>query len=256
MRLPKFEVMTRHNTGPQNFHEMIALAEMLKNGKEYDKAAKIYSKVLDQKPGDDFLVQRMALMTYKMRMPDTMLSLQHAHRMLAPLKPHESRDPETLGLSGAIQKKLYEESGDEFFLAKAIQAYQRGFSIAKDYYNGINLAYLYILKAAKAENSKEAYAFFDNAVCINENVIAICINLVIAPDFEERNDKEYIYQSLAQAHLGLDQTREVIKLIPTINKVSKGPFDLDIFHEQNNKLIDLLDKFKKKYPDYKGNCKQ
>lgn len=255
MRLPKSEEMTPQNTGSQNLHEMIAQAEMLKNGKEYDKAAKLYAQALGQKPGDDFLLQRMALMTYKLRLPDTMLSLQHAHRMLAPLKPHESRDPETLGLSGAIQKKLFEESGDEFFLGKAIDAYQRGFSVAKDYYNGINLAYLYVLKAAKAEDKKEAYAFFDKAACINENVIAICINLVISPDFEERNDKEYIYQSLAQAHLGLDQTREVIKLIPTINKVSKGPFDLDIFHEQNSKLIDLLDQFKKKYPDYKISCK-
>jgi tetratricopeptide (TPR) repeat protein len=171
--------------------------------------------------------------------------------MLTGLKPYESSDPETLGLSGAIHKKLYEESGDTFFLEQAILFYKRGFSVAKDYYNGINLAYLYALKAAESENKSEAYTFYEQAVSVNENIISICISLIISEDFKERSDKEYIYQTLAQAYLGLDQMREVIKLIPTINEVSKGHFDLDIFHEQNSKLIDHLVKFKKKYPEYK-----
>jgi tetratricopeptide (TPR) repeat protein len=244
--------MTGVQFDPQHsLSAMIAHAEVLKNRKEFDKAGKIFAKALEQKPGDTFLIQRMALVTYKSQEPDAIASLHNAHEMLLGLKPAESNDPETLGLSGAIHKRLYEESGDKFFLEKALSFYKRGFSVTKDYYNGINLAYLYLLKAAESDLNTEAFSYFEKAAVVNENVISICINLIIAEGFEERNDKEYIYQTLAQAYLGLDQTREVIKLIPTINEVSKGHFDLDIFHEQNSKLIDHLVKFKKKYPEYK-----
>jgi tetratricopeptide (TPR) repeat protein len=244
--------MTRQNADLRNsLPDMIARAEVLKNRNEFDKAGKLFAKALEQKPGDSFLIQRMALVTYKSRQPDAIASLHNAHEMLSPLKPYESGDPETLGLSGAIHKKLYEESGDKFFLEKALEFYKRGFSVTRDYYNGINLAYLYLLKAADAEDKTEARSFFEKAVYTNENIIAICLNLVISPGFEERNDKEFVYQSLAQAYLGLDQMREVIKLIPIINEVSKGYFDLDIFHEQNSKMIDHLVKFKKKFPEEK-----
>ncbi|MDQ3109573.1 MAG: TRAFs-binding domain-containing protein [Bacteroidota bacterium] len=236
---------------PDSLSALIAHAEVLKNKKEYDKAAKVYTKALEHSPGDPFLIQRLALVTYKTRQPDAITALHNAHEIISVLKPQDSVDPETLGLSGSINKKLFEESGEDFFLEKALQFYERGFSKAKNYYNGINAAYLYLVKAANADNKSAAYVLFEKFVFANENVISICIRLIISPEFEDRNDKEYIYQTLAQAYLGLDQTHEVIKLIPTINEVSKGHFDLDIFHEQNSKLIDHLVKFKKKYPEYK-----
>jgi tetratricopeptide (TPR) repeat protein len=234
---------------PDTLPAMIAQAEALKNRKEFLQAGEYYEKAMELCPGDTFLIKRMALVTYKSKLPDAVTALHKAQFILSVLKPEESTDAETLGLSGAINKKLHELTGDESCLENALWFYARGFSISQDYYNGINLAYLYLKKAADSENKAEALLHYEKAVNTNEKVIAFCIKLIIAAGFEHRNDREYVYQTLAQAHLGLGQDHEVIKLIPTINEVSKGSFDLDIFHEQNSRLIDALVKVRKKYPD-------
>ncbi len=51
---------------------------------------------------------------------------------------------------------------------------------------------------------------------------------------------EWIYQSLAQAYLGLGKEVEMNNIISKISDLSKGQFDLDTFNEQNKKLIELL----------------
>lgn len=234
---------------PDTLSAIIAQAEELKNRKEYLRAGEYYEKALELCPGDVFFIQRMALVTYKSQLPDAVNALHKAQSILSVLKPGESTDAETLGLSGSINKKLYELTGNETCFENALWFYARGLSAANDYYNGINLAYLYLLKAANTENKAEARFYYEKAVSTNETVISICIKLIIAPGFENRDDREYIYQTLAQAYLGLGQDHEVIKLIPTINEVTKGSFDLDIFHEQNSKLIDALVKLRKQYPD-------
>ena len=225
---------------------MVAHAEVLKNRKEYLRAIKIYERAMELNPGDTFLIQRMALVTYKSRIPDSLHSLLAAQAILARLNPEDSIDPETLGLSGSINKKLFEETGKKIYFEKAFSFYNKGFQETDDYYNGINLAYLYLLKASMEEEADEAQVLFENANSTNKYIVSICAEVIASTDFAERNDKEFIYQTLAQAHLGLDQTREVIKLIPTINEVSKGSFDLDTFHKQNSKLIDALEKYKQR----------
>ncbi len=234
---------------PDSLSALIAHAEILKNRKEYVRAREVFEKAISLHPGDTFLRQRLVLVTYKSCLPDSVNALLKADMLLAVLKPEESTDPETLGLAGSIHKKLFEETGGDSFLEEAVWFYERGFSVCKSYYNGINLAYLFLLKAIAAQSKSEAQVYFEKVINANESVISICIKLIISPDFNTRIDREYVYQTLAQAYLGLDQNHEVIKLIPTINEVSKGSFDLDTFHEQNSKLIDALVKFKRKYPD-------
>ncbi len=235
---------------PDSLSSLIAHAEVLKNRKEYVRAREVFEKAILLSPGDTFLRQRLVLVTYKSGLPDSVNALLKADMLLAVLKPEESTDPETLGLAGSIHKKLFEETGGGSFLEEAVWFYERGFSVCKNYYNGINLAYLFLLKAIAAQSKSEAQAYFEKVVNANESVISICIKHIISADFDMRNDREYVYQTLAQAYLGLDQNHEVIKLIPTINEVSKGSFDLDTFHEQNSKLIDALVKLKKKYPEF------
>jgi tetratricopeptide repeat protein len=198
-------------------------------------------------PKDTFLIQRMALVTYKEGVPDKLQSLREAASILSFLDPETSLDSETTGLSGSVNKRMYEETGNRVFLEKAIWFYQRGFDLTNDYYNGINLAYLCILKAAEEVSKPEAIAYFENARTLNNKIISICTELINGPDFSKRDDIEYIYETLAQAYLGNDMNHDVIKLIPTINEISKGSFDLDTFHEQNNKIIDAIVKFKKKH---------
>ena len=47
-------------------------------------------------------------MTYKGKQPSELESLQEAHRILQQLDPSSCGDPETLGLWGAVHKRLWE----------------------------------------------------------------------------------------------------------------------------------------------------
>src|SRR5262249_6697351 len=79
--------------------------------------------------------------------PTRRAALLESKATLGQLDPEASSDPETLGLWGAIHKRLYDmkdllrqERLDA--LTAAIWAHEKGFYLKNDYYNGINLAFL------------------------------------------------------------------------------------------------------------------
>jgi hypothetical protein len=59
-------------------------------------------------PNDPYIVQQLALATYKSEQPDTLQSLQKAKSIVEALGPATSCDAETVGLWGAIHKRLWE----------------------------------------------------------------------------------------------------------------------------------------------------
>ncbi len=233
---------------PDQLSQLITQAESCKDKKAFAEAKSKYAQALELSPDNVFLIQRYALVTYKLALPNAQEALLEAQLILSELDPEEFRDAETQGLGGAINKRLFEETGDKEYLEKAVEFYSRGFSANGDYYNGINVAYMFLLKATVAEDEVEAFVCFKNAAITNRKIISDCTKQIAAADFSERNDQHFVYQTLAQAYLGNEMNHEVIKLIPTINEVSKGSFDLDTFHEQNTKIIDAIVKFLNKYP--------
>ena len=64
------------------------------------------------------------------------------------LDPRASNDPETLGLWGAVHKRLFDLTGERAALDAAVFAHEKGFYLKTDYYNGINLAFLLNVRAA------------------------------------------------------------------------------------------------------------
>src|SRR5918997_1368867 len=102
---------------------------------------------------DPFVVQQLALATYKAGKPDCLTPLHDAQEVLRRLDPEASSDPETLGLWGTINKRLWETKTlphDERLAAlqAAIWAHEKGFYLKNDYYNGINFAFLLSVRAA------------------------------------------------------------------------------------------------------------
>ena len=99
-------------------------------------------------PDDPHVVQQLALATYKSRYPDKVTALQAARGVLEVLQPRVSSDGETVGLWGAIHKRLWEADRSRADLDEAIRAYERGLRIKNDHYNGINLAFLLDVRAS------------------------------------------------------------------------------------------------------------
>ncbi len=95
---------------------------------------------------DPYLRQRLVLATYKAKQPDEVSALSEALDVLAPLAPEDSNDPETVGLAGAIEKRLFDKGQGADHLKRAIWYYGRGHYLRNDWYNGINFAYLLNLR--------------------------------------------------------------------------------------------------------------
>ena len=85
-------------------------------------------------------------------------ALGEARQILSALEPDTSGDPETLGLWGAIHKRLWEETADQTALDRSIVAYERGFVMKRDCYNGINYAYMLDVRAGVQTDAEEATA--------------------------------------------------------------------------------------------------
>jgi len=99
-------------------------------------------------PQDSYILQQLALATYKSEIPDKLTALHEANKILAQLSPTTSADAETVGLWGAVHKGLWEIGADRAGLDHAIAAYERGFFLRNDYYNGINYAFMLDVRAA------------------------------------------------------------------------------------------------------------
>jgi hypothetical protein len=124
-------------------------------------------------PNDPYIIQQLALATYKSQHPDTLTSLHDARAILAALKPDTSSDGETVGLWGAIHKRLWESAREPSDLDKAIRSYARGYFIRDDYYNGINFAFLLNVRAAMTQGD-EAIADRVLARRIRVEVLTLC----------------------------------------------------------------------------------
>jgi len=144
--------------GSQTFTILMdAFHEACKQG-DFLLAKKYLEKVRESRKNDPYIVQQLAMATYRSRHPTPVDALGEARQILSALEPDTSGDPETLGLWGAIHKRLWEETTDRAALDRSITAYERGFVMKRDCYNGINYAYMLDVRAGVQTDTEEATA--------------------------------------------------------------------------------------------------
>ena len=115
---------------------------------DFAGARALLLKVRDIRPNDPFVSQQLVIATYKSKQPDAQSALLKARAIIEQsLDPASTNDPETLGLWGAIHKRLWEISSQTADLNAAVDGYERGFSLRRDWYNGINYAFLLDVRA-------------------------------------------------------------------------------------------------------------
>ena len=142
-------------------------------------ARSLFQGVHAMRPHDDYVVQQMALATYKSKHPTPEAALREAKDMLNTLKPKASHDTETLGLWGAVHKRLWNITADPTDLDEAIFAHEKGFYLRQDYYNGINLAFLLNVRATlEGREPADAITDFVLAQRIRRQVVEICEGLL------------------------------------------------------------------------------
>jgi tetratricopeptide (TPR) repeat protein len=187
----------------------------------------VHSELL---PNDPYVLQQLALATYKSKDPDAATALREAgHILRTKLNAETTNDPETLGLWGAVHKRLWDAGHDRKNLDTAVAAYERGFYLKQDYYNGINLAFLFNVRATEhqaAGRAADAIADFVLARRIRREVIPICeAALAVGP--RTPADKYWILATLWEAAYGLEDAAGVATWQPQAEQAATAPWMLD-----------------------------
>ena len=165
--------------------------------------------------------------------------------ILSQLDPETSNDPETLGLWGAIHKRLYEMkdlSGRDNVeaLTAAISAHQRGFYSKNDYYNGINFAFLLDCRAAEL-GGEDAVADRVQARHVRERVVGICTRALAEGVRGETRDKKsaeeyWVRATLVEALFGLGKAAQSEVEFAIAKEVAPEPWMINTTEEQLAKL--------------------
>jgi tetratricopeptide (TPR) repeat protein len=163
----------------------------------------------DMRPNDPYVIQQLALATYKSKDPDPLTALNDARAILLnKLSPATTNDPETLGLWGAVHKRRWDVLRDLADLDSSIAGYERGFYLKQDYYNGINLAFLFNVRAAEHQSAgriADAIADFVLAGRVRREVTRYCEQALTAGSASHQ-DEYWIVATLWEASVGLGET--------------------------------------------------
>jgi hypothetical protein len=206
---------------PQDDKSFADLLEMFESSKKKAKDSQdwlfvlaVLDRVQNLQPNDPYLIQQRALATYKSKHPDVLKSLLAARDVLEALGPDTSSDAETVGLWGAIHKRLWSATGDRAHLDKAIRSYSRGYFIKDDYYNGINYAFLLNVRASKSEGD-DAVADRVLARRVRAEVLALCDTALKAETLKD-DARFWIHATKVEALYGLGRAAESEELRRTL----------------------------------------
>ena len=204
----------------------------------FTDAIKLWREAQELAGKDDYIVQQLALATYKSGEPDSERALRKAKVILEYLQPRASFDSETLGLWAAVHKRLFELTKEGEALEEALFALERGFFIKRDYYNGINLAFMLDTKAeaSDADTKEELHGV---ARYVRRKVKDICDKALEAPDITD-DDKYWILATLYEVCVGLGQEDDALYWKGESESVAKADWMSKTTEGQIAKLHALL----------------
>ncbi len=215
---------------------------------------------------DPYIIQRLALTTYKAGEPDVVTALNDALDLLGELNLGHTNDPETVALAGSIEKKLYEQGQGDEHLKNAILFNERGYFLLNNRYNSINLAYTFNCRVDTNLYSKKEDKIADMVFAnrVRQRVLVICdrdwaeilkreadeaarTSTAGADDIQKQKDyyneqKFWILVNKAEAYFGLGDFDEYKKAVAAAEQVEHKDWMMQSFKEQVNKLQVLLTK--------------
>ncbi|WP_180539631.1 tetratricopeptide repeat-containing protein [Nevskia soli] len=206
---------------------------------DFETAKTLLNLVRPMAPRDPYVVQRLAFVTFKSKQPDELRALQAAGVILAELNPEISTDTETLGLWSSIHKRSWELTRNPDDLTTAILACEKGFYLKNDEYNGINLAFLYDLRASVSEGA-EAAADRVLAARIRRRVLPICETLLAATPAAGAERQFWALVTLAQAHIGLGCEAKARELLDQARALHQPKWMMDSTEQQLAALEQIL----------------
>lgn len=210
-----------------------------KKKKDFLTAKTLLKTLHEIAPRQSQCLQQLALVTYKSKYPDPLSALREAAEILKPLEPFASNNAETLGIWGAIHKRLFDMTKVRSDLDTAISAYEKGYRLLNDYYNGINLAFLLNVRASLATDKAEAITDYMLARRTREDVLKVAAakfaEIANIKDVEDKDDRYWILATQAEAWTGLGNEAEAEKCLQQADAYAD-----DWMRESTKQQIDAL----------------
>lgn len=204
------------------------------------EAAKLWGKAESLVPNEAYFTQQHALAKYKSKNPTEISSLTDALKIIEKLDPdNETNDPETLGLTGAIYKRMWSATNDIEYLKRSINYYGKGFKIRRDYYNGENYA-LCLNIAASIEVDLEEKTFYRiSAKKARQEILVILAHL----SEEEENFQsinKWPYATLANCYFGLGDVENGMRYEKIFLDLVSSGWEKETYFESKEKLNKLI----------------
>lgn len=173
----------------------------------FEAAIEIWKKLEELLPSNEFIVQQLSLALYKAKIPSETKALELALDKIKELKPEKSLNFETLGITGAIYKRLYRLNNNFDYLDEAIEFYKKGYVIKNDYYNGENYSNCLLLKTLNPEINKDDIMYLKYE---SKKVYGEIIN-IIKSELKEDEINFWMFATLSISHFVLGDMKNFEK---------------------------------------------
>ncbi len=213
---------------------------------DFAGARNLLRAVWNLRPSDPFVTQQLVLATYKSKEPDPETALLQARAIVElALNPTATNDPETLGLWGAINKRLWELQARPSDLNAAVNGYERGFSLRRDWYNGINYAFLLDVRALEwLKIGRKDDAIADSVLA--RRVRSDVNRLALAPAEDKEADPKTRFWAIAtlwEAAVGRGDMPEIERWGALAESLAVPQWMQETRLEQGKKLVNLKKEF-------------
>ncbi|MBD0848820.1 hypothetical protein AKG38_20380 [Pectobacterium carotovorum subsp. carotovorum] len=177
----------------------------------FSEAVKLWGKAESLVPNEIYFTQQHALAKYKSKEPSEISSLTDALKIIEKLDPdNETNDPETLGLTGAIYKRMWHVTDDFECLKRAVNYYGKGFKIRRDYYNGENYALCLNISSNHEQDQDEKTYYKISAKKVRQEILNI-LSYLLNEDEYYKSVNKWPYATLANCYFGLGDTEHGLK---------------------------------------------
>ena len=220
------ELQAKENT----VYSLSEKARELMRENRFEEAAQKWHMLSEKVENDVFYIQQEALCVYKSGKPGEIPALTNALQVMAPIK--ELTDTETLGILGAINKRLWEVTEDVAYLDAALKYYKKGWTLHQDYYTGENYAFCLDQKSILEEDERRKNYEQVEAEDVRKGIIDM-----IRPTLEEDEPEElkWKYATLANCFFSLGNTEEGRVYEEKFHQQNPEEWEVETYHKSKSK---------------------
>lgn len=207
----------------------------------FEEAKKFWKKATEKVPSESFFIQQYALSIYKSKQPTELSALSDALKVIESLDPDgDTNDPETLGITGAIYKRMWVLNSDQEYLRRAIKYYEKGFKLRNDYYTGENYALCLNMMASIEENNDEKTYYEIAAKKARQRIIDDLLSVVGDEEEGSRADIKWIYATLSNCYYGLKDDESGAVYEKKFLETTDIEWEYDTFKQAKKQIQELV----------------